>query len=127
MKSGYAKVALCRNSRRSEYLVHRLVAATFIGEIAGGMDVCHFDGDKLNNSTSNLRIDSRKGNMADQIRMGKTPRGERSGSNKRPPEFILKLREMSAAGMRNADIARSLDVTPQYVTNVLKGRIWGWL
>lgn len=127
MKNGYAKVSLCRNAKRKEYLVHRLVALAFIGEIPAGKEVCHFDGDKLNNSVANLRIDDRFGNMADQIRHGKTPRGQRCGSNRYTPEQILKARELRASGMRNMDVARELGMRPGHVTNIVAGRIWGWL
>lgn len=127
MKNGYAKVSLCRDSQRAEYLVHRLVAITFIGEIPDDKEVCHFDGDKLNNSVSNLRIDDRFGNMADQIRHGKTPRGQKCGSNRYTPEQVLKARELRASGMRNIDVAKELGMRPGHVTNIVAGRIWGWL
>lgn len=125
--NGYAKVSLCRNAKRVEYRVHRLVAMTFIGEIPSGMDVCHFDGNKRNNAVSNLRIDTRKSNMADQIRMGKTPRGQKCGSNRHAPDLILRIRSLKRDGWRNSKIARELGVSDQYVYNVLKGLIWGWL
>lgn len=127
MTNGYAKVSLCRNSKRAEYLVHRLVALTFIGAIPKDKEVCHYDGNKLNNSLSNLRIDGRLGNMADQIRHGKTPRGQRCGSNKYTPEQILKARELRASGMRNMDVAAALGMRPQHVTNIVARRIWAWL
>lgn len=63
MKNGYAKVSLCRDACKHEYLIHRLVAMTFIGDPLG-MDVCHWDGNKLNNNLENLRIDTRKGKYA---------------------------------------------------------------
>lgn len=100
---------------------------TFIGPIGEGKDVCHFDGNKLHNSIRNLRIDDRKGNMADQIRLSKTPRGEKCGSNKHAREKILEIREMKNSGIRNVDIAKALGLREQYVCNVLAGRIWAWL
>jgi len=50
--------------------VHRLVAEAFVPGKADGLDVCHFDGDKLNNSPSNLRWDTRSANIKDQVRHG---------------------------------------------------------
>ncbi|WP_430229315.1 HNH endonuclease signature motif containing protein [Paraburkholderia tropica] len=127
MNIGYAKVSLCRDAKRKEYLVHRLVVMTFIGDIPPGMDVCHFDGNKLNNALSNLRIDTRKGNCSDNIRLGRTPRGQKCGSNKYDAAFILRVRELSANGVRDCDIAREMNITPQYVNNIIKKRVWGWL
>lgn len=127
MKNGYAKVSLCRNAKRSEYLVHRLVVMTFLGDIPSDKEVCHFDGNKLNNSVQNLRIDDRFGNMTDQVRLGKTPRGQKCGSNRFTPEEIIKARELRASGMRNCDVAAALGMRPQHVTNIVARRIWGWL
>lgn len=50
--------------------VARLVALTFIGPRPPKMDICHNDGNKLNNALENLRWDTRAGNMQDAIKHG---------------------------------------------------------
>lgn len=50
--TGYAMVAVCTNGVVKHELVHRLVAATFVG--GSGPQVNHKDGNKLNNAASNL-------------------------------------------------------------------------
>ena len=125
---GYAKVSLCRDSKRKEYLVHRLVAMTFIQEeIPTKMDVCHYDGNKLNNHIDNLRIDSRWGNIQDQVRLGKTPRGEKCGTNVHSEEKIRSIKAAIASGRTQSDVAREFGIRPQYVHNIMKGYVWGWL
>jgi hypothetical protein len=59
------------------YLVHRMVAAAFIGP-SEGKEVNHKDGDKRNNHYSNLEYVSRSENMRHANRMGLAPkpRGE---------------------------------------------------
>lgn len=126
MNTGYAKVSLCRGSRRQEFLVHRLVAMAFIGD-PQGMDVCHFDGDKLNNSVSNLRIDSRTGNMADQIRMGKTPRGEKSGSNKYTAEQVAAIRQRMACGVSVSQIHIETGIPRPTLYGFRNGATWSWM
>ncbi len=126
LKNGYAKVALCRNSKRREYLVHRLVAITYLGE-ADGMDVCHFDGNKWNNHLENLRVDDRAGNMADQIRMGKTPRGDRSGSNKYSQELITRLRARLHMGESVAALSAETGIPKSTLYGIRCGQTWGWL
>lgn len=49
--------------------VHVLVASTFIGEIPFGYEVHHIDGDKQNNSVSNLEIVSPKAHWIETKRM----------------------------------------------------------
>lgn len=124
--SGYAKVGLCRSSKRKEFLVHRLVAITFIGD-PSGFDVCHHDGDKLNNCLSNLRIDTRTGNMADQIRMGKTPRGEKSGSNVYSKDLIIGIKLDLKNGMKVTEIHARTGIPKPTLYGIRCGQTWAWL
>jgi len=126
MNTGYAKVALSRNSKRKEYLVHRLVAITFLKE-PGNLDVCHFDGNKLNNNLNNLRIDTRFGNMQDQIRLGKTPRGEKCGSNKYSTELIKSIRARLANGEKVSQIHLDTNIPKPTLYNIKNKYTWTWL
>lgn len=51
---GYHKVTLYKNSSRKTFSVHRLVACTFIDNPNNYKIVNHIDGNKSNNSVSNL-------------------------------------------------------------------------
>jgi hypothetical protein len=126
LKNGYAKVALCKDSCRTEYLVHRLMAMTFLGD-PQGFDVCHYDGNKLNNCIENLRIDTRKGNMQDQIRMNKTPRGEKSGSNKYTTEQIKSIKQRLSAGESVSSIHHETGIPKSTLYGIKDKRIWAWL
>lgn len=68
--SGYHQVCLCNHGVRTTVLVHRLVAASFIGEPPPGTEVCHENGDKGDNRVENLRWDTRSGNTRDKLRHG---------------------------------------------------------
>jgi hypothetical protein len=59
---GYQHVQL---GRGNQHYVHRLVAAAFIGDVAG-MDVEHVDGDTENNAVTNLLIVTHAENMRRQ-------------------------------------------------------------
>lgn len=54
LSKGYLRVTLSSGNKQSRYLVHRLVASAFIPNPNGYKYVNHIDGDKLNNSVSNL-------------------------------------------------------------------------
>lgn len=57
---------------RKNFGVHRIVALAFLGEPPDPrMEVCHNDGDRLNNALSNLRWDTRSNNALDTVRHGK--------------------------------------------------------
>lgn len=58
---------------RKEYAsVHSLVMAAFVGPRPGGMDVCHIDGNPVNNHLSNLRYASHSANMRDITHHGRS-------------------------------------------------------
>src|SRR5690554_7339922 len=52
--NGYPQVSLCKQGLRRTCSVHRLVAEAFIENPDGKATVNHKDGNKLNNSVSNL-------------------------------------------------------------------------
>jgi hypothetical protein len=68
--NGYMIVGLHSDGKRSNQLVHRLVAQAFIGFIDRGFEVNHKDGDKTNNCVSNLEIVTRSENCTHAIRTG---------------------------------------------------------
>lgn len=63
--NGHMQVSLSRPHK--VVYVHRLVLIAFVGPPPDGMEVCHNDGDPTNNVLSNLRWDTRTGNMRDAV------------------------------------------------------------
>lgn len=53
-RTGYLQVTLSKNTLLSYHLVHRIVAEAFIPNPDGKRQVNHIDGNKSNNSVSNL-------------------------------------------------------------------------
>lgn len=66
----YRQVGLHSDGVVRYFLVHGVIAATFFGPKPEGWNVCHWDGDKSNNSVSNLRYDTPSGNQYDNVRLG---------------------------------------------------------
>lgn len=63
---GYHMVTFTRPGVRRTYSVHRLVGQAFLGPIPDGMQTCHNDGDKDNNTAGNLRYDTQAANELDK-------------------------------------------------------------
>ena len=61
--SGYFSVHLFKNKTRCKRYIHRLVADAFCKNECGGTDVNHIDGNKKNNSASNLEWCTKSDNM----------------------------------------------------------------
>ena len=69
-RRGYVKVSLTDCTKRTTYLVHRLVAAAFIGP-ANGLEVNHINGIKADNRPENLEYCTRQENIDHAIRLGR--------------------------------------------------------
>lgn len=64
IRNGYQMVKLTVNTQKKDYLVHRLVALTFLDNPLGLPQVNHKDKNRLNNAASNLEWISIQDNMA---------------------------------------------------------------
>ena len=74
VRDGYAAVKLrLNNSVSRTRLVHRLVAAAFLGPCPDGQEVLHGNGQRLDNRLENLRYGTRQENVMDTIRHGNHP------------------------------------------------------
>ena len=81
---GYRPVKTCNHRKKNPYkvfiasfgenrktiLVHRAMLEAFVSPCPEGMESCHNDGDSLNNVLSNLRWDTKRENILDQVRHG---------------------------------------------------------
>jgi hypothetical protein len=68
--SGYLVVAFSRDGRKYEQAVHCLVLSAFVCPRPDGLEGCHNNGDKANNSVGNLRWDTRSANTLDRVEHG---------------------------------------------------------
>lgn len=64
--TGYMKVCLSRGPRKASRYVHLCVAEAFMGSRPEGLEVCHNNGDTMDNRIENLRYDSASGNRLDK-------------------------------------------------------------
>lgn len=69
-KLGYMRVGLFRERKRTQYFLHRLVAAAHIPNPDNLPIINHIDGDKLNNSVGNLEWCTHKHNTEHAYKTG---------------------------------------------------------
>lgn len=69
-RGGYLAVQLWRHGKLHRPLLHRVVAAAFLGPCPDGKEVNHVDGVKANNRASNLEYVDRSENMLHAYRTG---------------------------------------------------------
>ncbi len=124
----YAQVTLCRDSKPHIWPVHRLVLTVFVGPpTPDRSEARHLDGNKYNNHMTNLCWGSRTENMADMVRHGRSPKGERNGRAKLTAEDVHAIRALKSAGCNTARIARWMGKPYWTIRNVVDGTRWGGL
>lgn len=68
--SGYYKVTLCKNKKKINVNIHKLVAITFIENPNNYTTINHKDGNKLNNRVDNLEWCTQLHNVREAIKLG---------------------------------------------------------
>lgn len=93
-RGGYMQVRIGPSGAQESARVHRLVACAFLPNPLNLHDVNHIDGDKTNNTVSNLEWVSRRDNVLHAMRLGmlKHPRGELAFSAKLSEKDVLAIR-----------------------------------
>jgi hypothetical protein len=69
-QKGYLYIRLYKNGKQYTFRAHRLVYAVFIGPIPEGFEINHTNGDKTNNTVSNLDLTNHSENMKHAVRTG---------------------------------------------------------
>lgn len=124
---GYLYVFLCRCGKRKQYGVHQLVASAFIGKKPEGLECCHFNGDRQDNRSENLRYDTRKNNISDNVRNRTIARGERQGLSILTESVVISIKKFISSGLSCSKIAKLLNIKISAVKDISAKRTWGWL
>jgi len=90
--NGYLCINLTKKGMRKQYLLHRLVLESFVGECPLGMEACHRDGNRLNAQLANLRWDTRSNNALDKRNHITWQGGENSGTSKLKVEQVIYIK-----------------------------------
>lgn len=125
--SGYFKVTLCRSGEKFDYYIHRIVAQTFIPNKFNKPEINHIDGNKRNNSVSNLEWATRKENITHlynyldstemRRKMGNSRKGERNGASHK----VIRIEDGKIYSCIS-DAARDIGVNRMCVSDVCRGK-----
>ena len=133
-KQGYKRVSLTKDGKTRSYLIHTLIALTFLGERPKAVEVCHKDGDKNNNTVQNLYYGSRSENSQDSVRhgthnflkhnfTGEYLAGENCNWAKLTEDAVRYIKQMK--GQKSSRLlAKELNVSQGSISAVWCGKSW---
>ena len=126
--NGYLSFSYRKDGKTTRLEVHRCVAKVFHGDRSSeGLQVRHYDGNKLNNSRENLIWGTAQEDANDKIRHGTSGKGETNVKAKLKEEDIYKIRELRSAGTTLQKIADIFGVHNTQIARILSGKSWAHL
>lgn len=133
INKGYLRVHLMTNNGGKFFMVHRLVLEAFAPtENSLKLQVNHIDGNKENNTLSNLEWCTQSENMAHSVKIGlrsNMPKGEESSSNILTKEQVIEICEelMNPDRPSYTQIGKKYGVSKYAIHDIKRKRSWSWL
>ncbi len=119
--NGYLTANLSLKGKTRNFYPHRLVAIAFIPNPENKPDVNHIDGNKKNNSVTNLEWVTKSENMIHANKTGLTKIGE---SHYKTKLTIENIKEILFSKERPTVIAKKLGIGYRHFREIKTGRKW---
>jgi hypothetical protein len=125
-RHGYLQVSIVRErgKRCSNVCVHSLVAAAFLGPTPEGLEIRHKNGDRFDNSGSNLCFGTPKQNAEDRDDHGTTVRGSKHHAATLTEEQVKEIRNYPRVPGVGVMLAARYEVAPCVISDIRTGRTW---
>ncbi len=124
---GYLLVGLCVEGEQKTKTVHKLVALAFLVNPDDLPEVNHKDGNKSNNSDSNLEWSSGEDNIKHATRNGLRAKGKSLPSTKLSESDIPIIRLRIANGESFSKIGKSYGINHKAIIAIHTGRSWSYV
>lgn len=123
---GYDYADLHYKNKRKNCSIHRLVAKAFVSNLENKPEVNHIDGNKLNNSFTNLEwVTSSENNKHAYKHKLKIPkRGELSGRHLVTEKQVKEIRSLFSKGTSRRDLAIKFNLGYSTVVHIILGTRW---
>lgn len=124
-KDGYVMVTLSKETKKFNIRVHNLVADHFIPKEEGRNCINHKDGNKSNNSISNLERCTYKENSLHAVKTGLIKQGKESPHSKLKESDILEIRKIYVENNETMErIGSRFGISFQNVSQIINRKTW---
>jgi hypothetical protein len=122
-KDGYCYITLIGDkSKTKSFFVHRLVANHFKIKASDNLQVNHIDGNKDNNSASNLEWTTSQENVIHSLRLGLRKSGEDHPFSKLNNKQVLEIPNLLKIGYSQKKISDIYNVSYSTIKNICQKR-----
>jgi|VirMetMinimDraft_7_1064189.scaffolds.fasta_scaffold59020_2 hypothetical protein len=122
---GYNSVSLSLNNKAKSVTLHRLIMTAFIANPDNKPCINHIDGNKLNNSLSNLEWCTYSENLKhaydNELKLPIEGKGEKSSQHKLKEEDVLKIR---ASNLSSKELGTLYNVNRTNIIAIRKRKSW---
>ena len=122
LRGGYLEVSLSKDGKRKHRTIHSLVAEAFLGARPEKYDVMHLDGNRKNNTLSNLRYGSRADNLHQTYEYGGA-----QAAGKLTADDVHDIRKRLSTGSSPSDLAKEYGVNSAAIYHIRNGTTFKWL
>lgn len=124
--TGYYMISVTCNGRSKPKRVHRIIAEVFIPNPDNKPDVNHKDGNKLNNSISNLEWVTHSENMKHAFKNGLANNtGAKNGMAKLNEDKVRRIKQMLSDGVSQYKIAKIIGgISRSAIMNIKNRNQW---
>lgn len=123
--SPYLAVNLSMRNVATKYMVHRLVAMSFLSNWDSECEINHIDGNVYNNCVCNLEMCTRKENYQHAIdEKLKKDYGQFSSNAKLSNIDVKRIRKLNNLGVAQRDLAIAFNVCKQTISNIVNFKIY---
>lgn len=119
----YKCVSLSKNGIVKKFLVHRLVASSFVNNPLLKSFVNHINCNSIDNRAENLEWVTNKENLIHASKNGLMERGSKRHNAKLKEEDILKIRSLSGI-KSHIEISKMFNISQPIVTRIINKKVW---
>lgn len=116
--AGYFMVTLCRDGKKVQKHIHRLVAETFLPNADPSKEVHHIDGNPKNNVVKNLVFVTHEEHFNEEAKCGTWATGEKHRDAKLTNAQVIEIRRLRTEGMTLQAIADQFGISATLVSRI---------